>query len=181
MPETRVTLIGRLAADPELRFTPSGAAVANFTIATSTRLFDKTAGEWTDGPTSFHRCSAWRDLAEHIAESLHKGTAVIASGTLAQREYETKGGEKRQAWDVTVDAIGPDLRWHTATVAKAERATSVASSDPWASPQQGQEASAVRPGTTQSPSGYSWGSTPPSAPQGVYPKTQGGGWDEPPF
>ena len=143
MNETTITRRGRLTADPELRFTPSGAAVANLTIATNPRTFDKQAGEWKDGPTSFHRCSIWRDAAENVAESLTKGDAVVAVGVIAQREFTTKEGEKRQAWDVTLDAIGPDLRWQTAKVSKAQRGggggfgqQSAPQTDPWATPQQ---------------------------------------------
>lgn len=138
MNETTITLRGRLTSDPELRFTPSGAAVANLTIATNARNYDKATGEWKDGPTSFHRCNIWRDAAENVTESLKKGDAVIAVGVLSQREYETKEGEKRQAWEVTLDAIGPDLRWCTAKPVKAQRGTSggfggvPAATDPWA-------------------------------------------------
>lgn len=133
--ETRITITGRLVADPELRFTPQGHAVCNLTIASAPRVYDKQASEWKDGPTSFYRCSAWRDLAENIAESLSKGAAVVASGVISQREYTTKEGEKRSSWEVALDAIGPDLRWATARPQKAARHKAppgAASADPWA-------------------------------------------------
>ena len=142
MNETTITIRGRLTADPELRFTPSGAAVANLTIASNARRFDKQANEWKDGPTTFWRCSAWRDLAENVAESLFKGAAVVAVGPVEQRDYE-HNGEKRTSMDVTVDAIGPDLRWQTAKVQKAQRGPSggaggpvggSGATDPWATP-----------------------------------------------
>ena len=117
--ETTITVVGNLTGDPELRFTPSGAAVANFTVASTPRTFDKQSNEWKDGETLFLRCSAWKQLAENIAESLHRGTAVIATGRLKSRSYETKDGEKRTVTEMDVEAIGPDLRRATATVTKA--------------------------------------------------------------
>ena len=133
MNETQITIRGRLTGDPELRFTPSGAAVANFTIATNPRTFDRQTNEWKDGPATFWRCSAWRDMAENVAESLTKGSAVVAVGSVAGREYETNAGEKRTAFEVTLDAIGPDLRWATARPVKASRdGASAPTSDPWA-------------------------------------------------
>lgn len=119
--ETVITVIGNLTADPELRFTPSGAAVANFTIASTPRIYDRTSGEWKDGDTLFMRCNLWRDAAEHVAESLTKGTRVIATGRLVQRSYETREGEKRTVVDLQVDEIGPSLRYATATVTRAQR------------------------------------------------------------
>lgn len=116
---TQVTIRGRLAGDPELRFTPSGHAVANLTIVANKRV--KNGDQWEDGPATFWRCSAWRELAENCAESLHKGTSVVAVGEALQREWTTNEGEKRTVIEVTLDAIGPDLRWQTAKVAKAER------------------------------------------------------------
>jgi single-strand DNA-binding protein len=120
MNETTLTIRGRLTQDPELRFTPSGAAVVNLTIASNARRFDKNTNQWSDGPTTFWRCSAWRDLAENVAESLSKGAAVVAFGTVEQRDYE-HNGEKKTAIDVTLEAIGPDLRWATARPVKAQR------------------------------------------------------------
>lgn len=138
MNETTITIRGRLTSDPELLFTPSGAAVVNVTIASNARRFDKTTNEWKDGPTTFWRCSGWRDMAENVAESLTKGQAVVAVGTIESREWETKEGEKRTALDVTLEAIGPDLRWSTAKVTKAQRTggQAPAQTDPWATPSQ---------------------------------------------
>lgn len=137
---TQITIRGRLAGDVELRFVPSGVAVANLTIATNPRTFDKQTGEWKDGAATFWRCSAWREMAENVAESLARGTAVIATGTVAGREYETKEGGKRTVFEVELDAIGPDLRWATAKPVKAERDKAgygrTAKADPWATPAQ---------------------------------------------
>jgi single-strand DNA-binding protein len=119
--DTIITVVGNLTADPELRFTPSGAAVANFTVASTPRTFDKNANEWKDGEALFLRCSVWRQAAENVAESLQKGTAVIVQGRLKQRSYETKEGEKRSVVELEVDEIGPSLRWATAKVTKASR------------------------------------------------------------
>src|SRR5690625_3268891 len=105
--ETIITVVGNLTGDPELRFTPSGAAVANFTIASTPRIFDRQAGEFRDGETLFMRCSIWRDAAENVAESLTKGLRVIAQGKLVQRSFETREGEKRTVVELQVDEIGP--------------------------------------------------------------------------
>ncbi len=152
--DTVITVVGNLTADPELRFTPSGAAVANFTVASTPRTFDKNSGEWKDGEALFLRCSVWRQAAENVAESLHKGYSVIVQGRLKQRSYETKEGEKRTVYELDVDEVGPSLRWATAKVTKASRggggggygggsgasSSSGAGSggdDPWASPPAG--------------------------------------------
>ena len=119
--ETPITVVGNLTADPELRFTPSGAAVANFTVASTPRTFDKNSNEWKDGDALFLRCAVWREAAENVAESLHKGTAVIVQGRLKQRSYETKEGEKRTVVELDVDEVGPSLRRATAKVVKAAR------------------------------------------------------------
>ena len=119
--DTVITVVGNLTADPELRFTPSGAAVANFTVASTPRTFDKNTNEWKDGEALFLRCSVWRQAAENVAESLQRGTAVIVQGRLKQRSYETKEGEKRTVYELDVDEIGPSLRWATAKVTKASR------------------------------------------------------------
>ena len=119
--DTVITVVGNLTADPELRFTPSGAAVANFTVASTPRTFDKNSNEWKDGEALFLRCSVWRQAAENVAESLQRGTAVIVQGRLKQRSYETKEGEKRTVYELDVDEIGPSLRWATAKVTKASR------------------------------------------------------------
>ncbi|ALF01246.1 single strand DNA binding protein [Arthrobacter phage Brent] len=119
--ETTITVIGNLTNDPELRFTPSGSAVANFTIASTPRTFDRQANEWKDGETLFLRASVWREMAENVAESLLKGMAVIASGRLKSRSYETKEGEKRTVIELEVDEIGPSLRWANAKVTRTQR------------------------------------------------------------
>ena len=119
--ETPITVIGNLTADPELRFTPSGAAVANFTVASTPRTFDRAAGEWKDGETLFMRCSIWRDAAENVAESLTKGTRVIAQGRLVQRSFTTREGENRTVVEMQVDEIGPSLRYAKAQVTRQPR------------------------------------------------------------
>ena len=119
--DTVITVVGNLTADPELRFTPSGAAVANFTVASTPRTFDKNSNEWKDGEALFLRCSVWRQAAENVAESLHRGTAVIVQGRLKQRSYETKEGEKRTVYELDVEEVGPSLKWATAKVTKASR------------------------------------------------------------
>ena len=119
--ETVITVIGNLTGDPELRFTPSGAAVANFTVASTPRTFDRQANEFKDGDTLFMRCSIWREAAENVAESLTKGARVIASGRLVQRSYETREGEKRTVVELQVDEIGPSMRYASAKVTRAQR------------------------------------------------------------
>ena len=161
--DTVITVVGNLTADPELRFTPSGAAVANFTVASTPRTFDKNTNEWKDGEALFLRCSVWRQAAENVAESLQRGSAVIVQGRLKQRSYETKEGEKRTVYELDVEEVGPSLKWATAKVTKASRggggggggygggsgggsgggasrssgSSSGASDDPWASPPAG--------------------------------------------
>ena len=187
--DTTITIIGNLTADPELRFTPSGAAVANFTVASTPRQFDRQSNEWKDGETLFMRCSIWRDAAENVAESLHRGTRVIVSGRLKSRSYETKEGEKRTVVELEVDEVGPSLRYASAKVTKAERGGGgfggggggFQQNDPWATggsaPQQG--------GGGQQ--GGSWGGGQPAPQQPQQGGQQGGGWgqapsyDEPPF
>ena len=119
--ETVITVIGNLTADPELRFTPAGAAVANFTVASTPRTFDRQTNEWKDGDALFMRCNIWREAAENVAESLTRGSRVIVSGRLRQRSYETREGEKRTVVELEVDEIGPSLRYATAKVNKANR------------------------------------------------------------
>ncbi|APX02086.1 single-stranded DNA-binding protein [Arthrobacter sp. NPDC057388] len=119
--ETTITVIGNLTNDPELRFTPSGSAVANFTIASTPRTFDRQSNEWKDGETLFLRASVWREAAENVAESLTKGTRVIVSGRLKSRSYETKEGEKRTVIELEVDEIGPSLRYANAKVNRTQR------------------------------------------------------------
>ncbi|QGH74542.1 single strand DNA binding protein [Arthrobacter phage Kuleana] len=150
--ETTLTLIGNLTNDPELRFTPSGSAVSNFTVAATPRTFDRQANEWKDGETLFLRCSLWREAAENVAESLVKGMRVILTGRLKSRSYETKEGEKRTVIELEVDEIGPSLRYANAKVTRTARSgqgsggqgfgggqgatgpSSPAADDPWATP-----------------------------------------------
>ena len=121
MTDTVITVIGNLVADPELRFTASRAPVANFTIASPPRTFDRQTNEWKDGDALFLRCSIWRDAAENVTESLTKGTRVIAQGKLKQRSYETREGERRTVVELEVDEIGPSLRYATAKVNRTQR------------------------------------------------------------
>lgn len=114
MTDTMITVVGNLTGDPELRFTPGGAAVANFTIASTPRTYDKQAQQWVDGEALFVRCSVWRDYAENVAESLKKGTRVIATGKLRARSYQDRDGNNRTAWEMEVDEVGPALRYATA-------------------------------------------------------------------
>ncbi|GAA1742361.1 single-stranded DNA-binding protein [Microbacterium foliorum] len=119
--DTVITVVGNLTGDPELRFTPNGAAVANFTIASTPRVFDRQSGEWKEGETLFLRASAWREAAENIAETLKKGMRVIAQGRLKSRSYETKEGERRTSMELEIDEIGPSLRFATAQVNRNQR------------------------------------------------------------
>ena len=173
--DTLITVVGNLTDDPELRFTPSGAAVATFTVASSPRMLDKQTNEWKDGDTTFLRCNVWRQAAENVAESLQRGMRVIVNGRLKQRSYETKEGEKRTVYELEVDEVGPSLRYATAKVTKVSRggpggggggggfgapsSGDAPADDPWATPAAGSSA------------GGSWGG--------------GGGstasFDEPPF
>lgn len=119
--DTQITVVGNLTADPELRFTQSGVAVANFTIASTPRTFDKQANEWRDGEALFLRSTIWRDAAENVAESLEKGSRVIAQGRLVQRSYTDKDGNQRTSIELQVDEIGPSLRYATASPSKVRR------------------------------------------------------------
>ncbi|MDQ3476884.1 MAG: single-stranded DNA-binding protein [Actinomycetota bacterium] len=146
--DTIITVVGNLTADPELRFTPSGAAVANFTVASTPRTFDRQTQEWKDGDALFLRCNVWRQAAENVAESLTRGARVVVSGRLKQRSFETKEGEKRTVVELEVDEVGPSLRYATAKVTKASRGSgggtggggfgasgsSGGSDDPWSTP-----------------------------------------------
>ena len=116
--ETPITLVGNLTADPELRFTPSGAAVASFTVASTPRQFDRQTNEWRDGEAMFLNCSVWRQAAENVAESLTKGMRVVVSGRLKARSYETREGEKRTVFEVEVEEVGPSLKYATAKVTR---------------------------------------------------------------
>jgi single-strand DNA-binding protein len=142
-----VTIVGNLTADPELRFTPSGAAVANFRVASTPRVLDKATNEWKDGEPFFITCNVWRQYAENVAESLTKGSRVIVTGRLKQRSYETREGEKRTVLELEVDEVGPSLRYATAKVNRISRgggggfgdssaggaSSSSSTDDPWAS------------------------------------------------
>ncbi|MGI8888562.1 MAG: single-stranded DNA-binding protein [Nocardioidaceae bacterium] len=147
--ETNITIIGNLVDDPDLRFTPSGAAVANFRIASTPRTFDKQTNEWKDSETLFLSCAVWRQAAENVAESLQRGMRVIVTGRLKSRSFETREGEKRTVFEIDVDEVGPSLKSATAKVTKASRSGGGDSSgsshgggsaaggnanDPWASP-----------------------------------------------
>jgi single-strand DNA-binding protein len=141
--ETVITVVGNLVDDPELRFTPSGAAVANFRIASTPRTFDRQTNEWKDGDALFLSCSVWRQAAENVAESLQKGMRVVVQGRLKQRQYETREGEKRTVVELDVDEVGPSLKYATAKVARTTRqgggggysggGASGGGDDPWAS------------------------------------------------
>ena len=189
--ETVITVVGNLTGDPELRFTPSGAAVANFTIASTPRNFDKQTNEWKDGDTLFLNCSIWRQAAENVAESLQKGMRVVAQGRLKQRSYETREGEKRTVVELDVEEVGPSLKYATAKVTRVTRGGggggfSGGGDDPWAS----QPAAAPQQGGA--PAGQAWGgqqgggAAPQQggAPQGQPaqdPWAVPGGSEEPPF
>ena len=147
--ETLITVVGNLTADPELRYTQNGVAVANFTIASTPRMFDRASGEWKDGEALFMRASVWREFAEHVASSLTKGARVVATGRLRQRSYETKEGEKRTSVELEVDEIGPSLRYATAQVQRQSSGAKGAMEDGWSSPAAG--------GATQDP----WASAAP--------------------
>jgi single-strand DNA-binding protein len=121
MMDNTMTVVGNLTTDPEVRFTASGMAVANFTIASSPRVFDKDSGQWRDGDTLFLRCTVWQQSAEHLADSLTRGTRVIVTGRLRQRSFETREGEKRTSMELQVDEIGVSLRYVTVSVTKTAR------------------------------------------------------------
>ena len=157
--DTVITVVGNLTADPELRFTASGAAVASFTVASTPRTFDRQSNEWKDGEALFMRCSVWRQTAENVAESLQRGARVVVTGRLKQRSYETREGEKRTVIEMEVDEVGPSLRYATAKVNKTQRGSGG--------------------GFGGSPSG-----PPPDDPWASQPAASGGGGDysdEPPF
>jgi single-strand DNA-binding protein len=136
--EATITVVGNLTADPDLRFTSTGVAVLDFTVASTPRVYDREPGEWRDGDTLFLRCNLWRQAAENAARSLTKGTRVIVQGRLKQRSFETKEGDKRTVFELDVDAIGPELRYASAKVSKVSRdggdGGATADDDPWQSP-----------------------------------------------
>ena len=180
--ETVITVVGNLVDDPELRFTPSGAAVANFRIASTPRTFDKQSNEWKDGDALFLTCSVWRQAAENVAESLQRGMRVVVHGRLKSRQYETREGEQRTVVELEVDEVGPALAFATAKVTRASRSgggggysggggqsrpQSGGGNDPWATPAAPQGGGA--PSGGQAPAGNDpWGAP-------------GAGSDEPPF
>jgi single-strand DNA-binding protein len=157
--ETPITVVGNLTADPELRFTPSGAAVANFTVASTPRTFDRQTNDWKDQETLFLNCSVWRQAAENAAESLTRGMRVIVAGRLKARSYETREGEKRTVFEIDVDEVGPSLKMATAKVNKTSRSgggagfASGGGDDPWA----GNQAGGQGGGQTAPAGGGSWG------------------------
>jgi len=177
--ETTITIVGNLVDDPELRFTPSGAAVANFRVASTPRTFDKQTNEWKDGEGLFLSCSVWRQAAENVAESLQRGMRVVISGRLKARTYETREGEKRTVFEIDVDEVGPSLKYATAKVTKTTRSggsqgggsASSGGDDPWAS-----QGSANQGSSNQGSSNQGAPANDPWATSGA-----GGSSDEPPF
>src|SRR5690242_8231728 len=167
--ETIITVVGNLTADPELRFTPSGAAVASFTVASTPRTFDRQTNEWKDGDALFLRCSIWRQAAENVAESLQRGMRVVVTGRLQQRSYETREGEKRTVVEMQVDEVGPSLRYATAKVNRTQRGSSGGGGFGSSGSDSG--------GGGSAPADDPWGSAPSSS-----SSSSGGGFsDEPPF
>jgi single-strand DNA-binding protein len=169
--ETVITVVGNLTADPELRYTQNGLAVANFTIASTPRNFDRASNDWKDGEALFLRASVWREFAEHVASTLTKGSRVIATGRLKQRSYETKEGEKRTSIELEVDEIGPSLRYATAQVTRA------ASSRDGGNGNGGGGGGAGRGAVADEP----WAASAPDAPAGDVWNTPGSYSDETPF
>jgi single-strand DNA-binding protein len=185
--ETQITVVGNLVDDPELRFTPSGAAVANFRIASTPRTFNRQTNEWEDGDTLFLSCSIWRQAAENVAESLTRGTRVIVQGRLKARTYETREGEKRTVFEVDVDEVGPSLRSATAKVTRASRQGGGFGGQPSGAPSGGGQSAPANdpwatPAAPSAPAGGGYGggggqSAPANDPWGA----PGVGSDEPPF
>lgn len=171
--ETVITVIGNLTADPELRFTSTGVAVANFTVASTPRTFDRNANEWKDGDALFLRCSIWRQAAENVAESLTRGTRVVVSGRLKQRSFETREGEKRTVIELEVEEIGPSLKYATAKVNRVSRGDSGGG---------GFGSGRSSGGSSGGGGGYGGGgSAPADDPWGSAPPAGDGYADEPPF
>ena len=198
--ETTITVIGNLVDDPELRFTPSGAPVANFRIASTPRTFDRQSNEWKDGDTLFLSCAVWRQAAENVAESLQRGMRVIVQGRLKSRQYETREGEKRTVFEIDVEEVGPSLRSASAKVTKTQRSgggggysgggggggysggggqQSAPADDPWASPAPSQGGGGGWGGQSQGQPQGGGQSAPPNDPWAT-PGVSGGN-DEPPF
>jgi len=188
--ETVITVVGNLVDDPELRFTPSGAAVANFRIASTPRTFDRQTNEWKDGDALFLSCSVWRQAAENVAESLQKGMRVVVQGRLKQRQYETREGEKRTVVELDVDEVGPSLKYATAKVARTTRqgggggysggGASGGGDDPWASaaPASGQGGGGQQGGYSGGQGGQGGQSAPANDPWAAPGVSSS---DEPPF
>ena len=177
--ETVITVVGNLTNDPELRFTPSGAAVASFTVASTPRTLDKATNEWKDGDALFLRCSIWRQAAENVAESLQRGMRVVVQGRLKQRSFETKEGEKRTVVELDVDEVGPSLKYATAKVTKASRGSGGGGGDFGGGGNYG--GGSPRPSGNGS-SGNSGNSGASDDPWASAPAGGGGGWsDDPPF
>jgi single-strand DNA-binding protein len=187
--ETTITIIGNLVDDPDLRFTPSGAAVANFRIASTPRTFDKQTNEWKDGETLFLTCAVWRQAAENVAESLQRGMRVIVQGRLKSRSFETREGEKRTVFEIDVDEVGPSLRSATAKVTRASRSGAEGSYSGGQGGSQGGQGGGYSGGGQSQPASDPWAT---SAPSGGGQQTQAGNdpWaapasgssnDEPPF
>jgi single-strand DNA-binding protein len=173
--DTTITVVGNLTADPELRFTPSGAAVANFTVASTPRIYDRQSGEWKDGEALFLRCNIWREAAENVAESLTRGSRVIVTGRLKQRTFETREGEKRTVVEVEVDEIGPSLKYATAKVNKASRSGGGSGGGGFGGGSNSGGGGGSRPAAGGgAPAEDPWGSAPASG-------SFGGNDDEPPF
>ena len=181
--DTPITVVGNLTADPELRFTPSGAAVANFTVASTPRTFDRQTNEWKDQDTLFLNCSVWRQAAENAAESLTRGMRVIVQGRLKARSYETREGEKRTVFEIDVEEVGPSLRSATAKVAKTSRSgggqgfQSGGGDDPWAS-NQGSQGGGQAAAPAGGQGGGSWGGNQGGG-SGYSGGSQGGGQTDP--
>ncbi|HYO40600.1 MAG TPA: single-stranded DNA-binding protein [Nocardioidaceae bacterium] len=186
--ETPITVVGNLTADPELRFTPSGAAVANFTVASTPRTFDRQSNDWKDGEALFLNCSVWRQAAENAAESLTRGMRVIVSGRLKARSYETREGEKRTVFEIDVDEVGPSMKYATAKVTKTSRGggggfQASGGDDPWASSPGGSggQGSGGSGGQGSGGWGGQQGSGAASGGQSDPWASSGGHSDEPPF
>lgn len=173
---TEITVIGNIVDDPELRFTPSGAAVCNFTVADNERIKDQSTGEWKDGDATFYRCDVWRETAENVAESLQKGQRVIVKGRVKNRKYEKQDGTVGYSLEISVDAVGPDLRWATAKVTRTAKGGNGGG-------QQGGGYSAPQGGQQSAPQGDPWGApqTAGAAAGGANPWGAQQGNDEPPF
>ena len=157
--DTYITVVGNLTGDPELRFTPSGAAVANFTVASTPRVMNKETQQWQDGEPLFLRCNVWRQMAENVAESLVRGSRVIVQGNLKQRSFETREGEKRTVIELEVNAVGPELRYATAKVNKVTRDNTGGQGYSQGGQQQQQAARADDPWSRPAPTPQSYGSS----------------------